>query len=144
MIGIVRATKMRYSKKYDPEYAQSLLDKGTLVLDIRPDDVVKFFAEASELCERAGYKGLVIFTDELQQTLAQYNSRDAFFADIFQIVKDIQGMEGHWALVISMDNDTEGMISRLRSDILARMQRSALYFRVKEVYNRREYPLNSG
>lgn len=128
-------------QKIDPEYAQSLLDKGTLVLDIRPDDVVKFFAEASELCEKAGYKGLVIFTDELQQTLAQYKpSRDEFFAHIFQIVKDIQGMEGHWALVISMDNDTEGMISRLRSDILARMQRSALYFRVKEMYNRREYP----
>ncbi len=56
------------------------------------------------------------------------------------MVKDIQGMEGHWALIISMNDDTEGIISRLRKDILARMQRSALYFRVKEVYNRREYP----
>jgi len=128
-------------QEIDPEVAQRLLDRGSLLLEIRPDDVIRFFAEASELCEKAGYKGMVIFTDELQQTLAQYKpSRDEFFAHIFQIVKDVQGREGHWALIISMDRDTEGIISRLRSDILARMQRSALYFRVKDVYNRREYP----
>ena len=84
---------------------------------------------------------MVIFTDELQATLAQYKpSRDEFFAHLFQIVKDILGLEGHWAWVISMDTDTEGTITRLRPDILTRMQRSALYFRVKEMYNRREYP----
>lgn len=128
-------------QEIDPEVAQRLLDRGSLLLEIRPDDVIRFFAEASELCEKAGYKGMVIFTDELQQTLAQYKpSRDEFFAHIFQIVKDIQGREGHWALIISMDRDTEGIIARLRQDILARMQRSALYFRVKDVYNRREYP----
>lgn len=78
---------------------------------------------------------------EKQATLAQYKpSRDEFFAHLFQIVKDIQGLEGNWALIISMDDDTEGMITLRRSDILARLQRSALYFRVKDVYNRREYP----
>lgn len=110
-------------------------------LEIRPEDIVSFFQGASEICEKAGYKGLVIFTDELQATLAGYKpSRDEFFAHLFQIVKDIQGLDGRWALIISMDDDTEGMLSLRRSDILARMQRSALYFRVKDVYNRREYP----
>jgi len=125
----------------DPDFAQELIDRGSLILEIRPDDIVAFFREACEICEQAGYKGMVIFTDELQATLAQYKpSRDEFFAHLFQIVKDILGLEGNWAWVISMDTDTEGTITRLRSDILARMQRSALYFRVKEMYNRREYP----
>ncbi len=128
-------------RKIDPEVAQELLDRGSLVLEIRPDDVVAFFKDASNLCEQAGYKGMAIFTDELQATLAQYKpSRDEFFAHLFQIVKDIQGLEGNWALIISMDEDTEGMITLRRQDILTRLQHSALYFRVKDVYNRREYP----
>jgi hypothetical protein len=128
-------------QKIDPDYAQKLIDKGSLILEIRPADIVSFYQKTSELCEQAGYKGMVIFTDELQATLAQYKpSRDEFFAHLFEIVKEILGMEGHWAWVISMDRDTEGTITRLRPDVLQRMQRSALYFRVKEMYNRREYP----
>ena len=133
--------KEEYFQKMDPDYAQDLIDRGLLSLEIRPDDIVAFFEGASDICEQAGYKGLVIFTDELQATLAGYKpSRDEFFDHLFRIVKDIQGLDGRWALIISMDDDTEGMLSLRRSDILARMQRSALYFRVKDVYNRREYP----
>ena len=29
--------------------------RNTLVLEIRPDDVVAFFKDASKLCEQAGY-----------------------------------------------------------------------------------------
>ena len=44
----------------DPEVAQRLLDRGSLLLEIRPADVIRFFAEASELCEKAGYKGFIM------------------------------------------------------------------------------------
>src|SRR5579875_767788 len=136
-----RSHREEIFQKIDPELAQSLIDRGTLILEIRPDDVIHFFADACELSQRAGYKGMVIFTDELQQTLAQYKpSRDEFFAHIFQIVKDVQDMVGNWALVMSMDDDTQSTIARLRRDIQDRMQRSALYFRVRDMYNRREYP----
>ncbi|TMD22539.1 MAG: hypothetical protein E6J04_21600 [Chloroflexi bacterium] len=128
-------------RKIDPDVAQDLIERGALLLEIRPDDVVAFFREASDICEQAGYNGMAIFTDELQATLAQYKpSRDEFFAHLFQIVKDIQGLEGNWALIISINDDTEGILTLRRSDILARLQRSALYFRVQDVYNRREYP----
>src|SRR6266700_7295578 len=128
-------------RKIDPDVAQDLIDRGALLLEIRPDDIVAFFRNASDICEKAGYNGMAIFTDELQATLAQYKpSRDEFFAHLFHMVKDIQGLDGNWALIVSMDEDTEGMIALRRADILARLQRSALYFRVKDVYNRREYP----
>ena len=128
-------------RKIGSDVAQDLMDRGLLLLEIRPEDVIAFFSDASALCEEAGYNGMAIFTDELQATLAQYKpSRDEFFAHLFQLVKDIQGVEGNWALIISMDDDTEGMITLRRADILTRLQRSALYFRVKDVYNRREYP----
>lgn len=128
-------------REIDREFAQKLMNRGSLVLEIRADDVVLFFRDASRLCEQAGYNGMAIFTDELQATLAQYKpSRDEFFAHLFSMVKDIQGLEGNWALIISMDDDTEGMITLRRADILTRLQHSALYFRVEDVYNRREYP----
>src|SRR5947209_11375769 len=139
--GYRQSYKDEIFRKIGSDLAQDLIDRGSLLLEVRPDDVVAFFGEASAICEKAGYNGMIIFTDELQATLAQYKpSRDEFFAHLFQIVKEILGMEGHWAWVISMDRDTEGTITRLRSDILNRMQRSSLYFRVKEMYNRREYP----
>ncbi len=128
-------------KKMDPDVMHDLIEKGRLLLEIRPEDVVRFFSGACAICEEAGYQGLAVFTDELQVTIAEYKpSRDQFFNDLFQIVKDVLGLSGHWALVVTMNDDTEGAIARLRADLLQRMQRSALYFRVKDVYNRREYP----
>ena len=127
--------------KLGEDLMRELLDQGRLLLDIRPEDVVGFYGKACELCEHAGFRGLAVFTDELQVTIAEYKpSRDQFFNDLFQIVKDILGLPGHWTLVLSMNDDTEAIISRLRADLLQRMQGSALYFRVKDVYNRREYP----
>lgn len=129
------------SGRLGAEETQKLIDEGRLLLKLRPEDVVEFFRQACELCEQAGYHGMVLFTDELQATLAGYlPSRDQFFADLFAIVKEVLGLPGHWAWVLSMNDDTEGMIARLRADLLQRLQRSALYFRVKDVYDRREYP----
>lgn len=126
------------------EAGRDIVDKwvseGRLSLKVNASNVVGFLKDATEICEKAGFKGLVAFTDELQATLASYSSRDEFFADLFDLVKDILGLEGHWALVITMDDGTEGMFSRMREDLLQRLQRSALHFRVKDVYNRREYP----
>ena len=136
--------RQQYSQDLIARMGQEMFDeliaKGQLLLQLRAGDLISFFSKTSEICEQAGYRGLVIFTDELQATLAKYPSRDQFFADLFEIVKDILGLPGHWAMVITMDDDTEGTIARLRSDLLQRLQRSALHFRVKEVYNRREYP----
>lgn len=122
------------------EMFDELIEKGQLLLQLRASDLISFFNKTCEICEQAGFHGLVIFTDELQATLAKYPSRDQFFADLFEMVKDILGLPGHWAMIITMDDDTEGTIARLRADLLQRLQRSALHFRVKEVYNRREYP----
>lgn len=131
----------RLGDQLDDETKRDWFERGLLNLELRPEEVVRFFSEACDLCKQAGYKGLAIFTDELQVTVADYKpSRDQFFNDLFQIVKDTLDKPGNWALLISMDDGTEGIISRLRADLTQRMQSSALYFRVRDVYNRREYP----
>ena len=131
----------RLGDKLDDETKQDWFERGLLNLDLRAEEVVSFFSDACKIAQSAGYKGLAIFTDELQVTVAEYKpSRDQFFNDLFQIVKDTLDRPGNWAFLISMDDGTEGVISRLRADLMQRMQRSALYFRVRDVYNRREYP----
>lgn len=131
----------RLPDKLDRETALELLEKGLLNLEMRPEDVVQFYSDVTDLALKAGYQGLAVFTDELQVTVAEYKpSRDQFFNDLFQIVKDTIDRPGKWAVIMSMDDGTEGIISRLRMDLLQRLQRSALYFRVKDVYSRREYP----
>ena len=53
-----------------------------------PEDVVKFYSEVCDLCEQAGYRGLAIFTDELQATVAEYRpSRDQFFNQLIPYCK---------------------------------------------------------
>jgi hypothetical protein len=132
---------IKWREKLGAEEVDRLVDEGRLVLEIRPEDIVGFFSQACRIGEQAGYQGMAVFTDELQATLAAYRpSRDQFFADLFAIVRDTLGRNGNWAWVISTDDDTEGYIARLRADLLQRLQRSALYFRVREVYSRREYP----
>jgi len=128
------------AKEAGRDVVDKWVSEGRLSLKVSASDVIGFFKDASKICENAGYKGLVVFTDELQATLASYSSRDEFFADLFDLVKDILGLEGHWALVITMDDGTEGTFARMRADLLQRLQKSALHFRVKDVYNRREYP----
>lgn len=131
----------QWQERLGVEEAERLVEEGRIVLGTRPEDVVSFFASACDLCQKAGYQGMSIFTDELQATLAAYRpSRDQFFADLFAVVRDTLGRPGNWAWVISTDDDTEGYIARLRADLLQRLQRSALYFRVRDVYSRREYP----
>ena len=122
------------------DLVRQLIEEGRLNLDINSSDVVNFFSSACLIAEKAGFRGLLIYTDELQVTLSKYPSRDLFFSHLFDIVRDVLGTAGHWAIVLTMDDDTEGTITRLRSDLLQRLQRSALHFRVKDVYNRREYP----
>jgi len=129
------------SKRIGNEYlVQQLIEEGRLNLEIKASDVVNFFSSTCLIIEKAGYRGLLIYTDELQVTLSKYPSRDQFFSHLFDIVRDVLGTTGNWAIVLTMDDDTEGTISRLRPDLLQRLQRSALHFRVKDVYNRREYP----
>lgn len=131
----------RLGNQLEEDTKQDWFERGLLNLELRPEEVVRFFSETCDLCQQAGYDGLAIFTDELQVTLAEYKpSRDQFFNDLFQIVKDTLDKPGNWALLLSMDDSTEGTISRLRADLTQRMQSSALYFRVRDVYNRREYP----
>lgn len=131
----------RLPDSIDREAALELLERGLLNLEMRPDDVVQFYSDVAGLVLKAGYRGLAVFTDELQVTVADYKpSRDQFFNDLFQIVKDTIDRPGKWAIIMSMDDGTEGIIAQMRNDLLQRMQRSALYFRVKDVYSRRQYP----
>lgn len=128
-------------ERMDRELFNQLRDRGQLILNIQPENVIEFYHDACLMCEQAGYKGMVVFTDELQVTVADYKpSMNQFFADFFQLLNTIQIREGHWAWIVSMNDDTEGKITQFRSDIHDRMQRSALFFRVKDIYNRREFP----
>jgi hypothetical protein len=128
------------SARHGADTVRQLREEGLLKLNVKPENVVQFLNSVCLLAEKAGYSGLVVYTDELQVTLSNYSSRDAFFSDLFDIVRDILGTPGHWAMVLTMNEDIEGTISRLRADLLQRLQYSALHFRVKDLYNRRDFP----
>jgi len=93
-----QSAKDEIFEKIGSEVARDLMERGLLNLNVQPHDIVAFFAGASQICEEAGYQRLVIFTDELQATLAGYRpSRDEFFAHLFKIIKDILALEGRYS-----------------------------------------------
>lgn len=50
---------------------QSLAGKNRLRLDIQPTDYVQFFERATEISRQAGYDGLIVLPDEIQQYIEQ-------------------------------------------------------------------------
>ena len=64
------------------EQIENMKQDGELILGYKPEDIINYLSEATDLTLSAGYKGLCIFLDELQITLSGYPTRDKFMNDI--------------------------------------------------------------
>jgi hypothetical protein len=84
---------------------QELVDRGRVSLRCYPEDVIDFLAETSQLLENKALqlRGPVVFTDELQVTMARYmdehRSRDEFMQDLFDLLNPLMNRQGSYGLV---------------------------------------------
>jgi hypothetical protein len=107
---------------------------GKLVLEINPSNLLFFLDATSNLILRAGYSGLVLLPDELQQ----YFSRGANLRRIVQEFREfIWGLDtrsNSLGVVFSIPTYAEGVVQEHGKDILARLKKDDLYYRLQDIY----------
>ena len=116
-----------------------LQEDGLLKLEISPADVLDYISKLTNIVLEAKFKGLIIFTDELQGTLEAYPSQNKFLDDMFNLVNELLKREGNYGVMFCIPLTTETMIADVRKDIIDRLKKRNLYMRCEDMYGR-EFP----
>jgi hypothetical protein len=122
------------------------VEQGTIRLDCNSEKVVEFLSEVNLFIEGIkGWYGPVVFTDELQVTMSEYNkrhlSRDAFMEDLFGLLNPLLNRKGSYGIIIGLPLNTETLITSARPDIIQRLQNSGLFIRPNNMFTR-DFPIN--
>jgi len=146
LIGRLEAIRGRYQQKSIQDIAaerklseailQQMHEDGLLNLEFTAEDVLTFYDEVATLSQEAGFRGLLIFTDELQDTLAAYPTRDKFMNDVFNLTDGLLRRQGNYGMLLSMPTPTEALIGDIRPDIIQRAQGRNIYIRAESTYGR--------
>jgi KaiC/GvpD/RAD55 family RecA-like ATPase len=119
--------------------AREAYEAGRINLGVTPAQVIAFLMDVCVLCTEAGFAGLVVFVDELQETADKYASIKDFQSDLFAFADKIPTHVGSLALIFTMPDTLEATINTTRPDIIHRLRQSSLYLRVEAIYGR-EFP----
>ncbi len=116
-----------------------MYDEGRYSLDLRGVDYVGFFEEMTELVLKAGYNGLVVIADELQQYIdpdIKSGVRDPL-TSLFDIVQALMTRKGYlpFALLLSLPLKELGLINDQRGDLVQRLKSDELALDLSVIYN---------
>jgi len=115
------------------EAASSLLASGSLNLEIQPNDYVNFFDAVTTIALRAGYSGVILIADEIQQFIRpRREGRVDTISPLFNIIQLLGTREPdaslHFGFLISITLEEIAMIrdTYKRGDLLARLKELSL------------------
>lgn len=111
------------------ENAEAALAKGTLNLEMQPNEYVNFFAQVTEIALRAGYSGIILIADEIQQFIRPRNEgRVDTISPLFNILQLLGTHEPdaslNFGFIMSITLEEIAMIRDVhkRGDLLARLK----------------------
>jgi hypothetical protein len=112
-----------------------------LQLNIVPREIVRFFVQMTDLVQKAGFEGLVIIPDELQQYLEPEikSGRVDPLVPLFDIVTELMNQQGKLAFgfLMIITSKELGVINDQRGDLIDRLRGNTLDLRA--IYDR-EFP----
>lgn len=124
------------------EQAQRMYEDQALQLSITPKDIVRFFVQMTELVLEAGFEGLVVIPDELQQYLEPEIKSGKIdpLVHLFDIVTDLMDQQGklQFGFLMIITSKELGVINDQRGDLIDRMRGNTLDLRA--IYDR-EFPV---
>lgn len=101
-------------------------------------DYVNFLQAMTELAKEAGYQGLLVIADEVQQYIEHEDVRNARepIADLFDIVTTMYGRSGRLAcgLIFLLPHKELGLINDRRGDLVQRIKNARLALDLTQVY----------
>ncbi len=124
------------------EQAQRMYEDQALQLSVTPKDIVRFFVQMTELALEAGFEGLVVIPDELQQYLEPEIKSGKIdpLVHLFDIVTDLMDQQGKlpFGFLMIITSKELGVINDQRGDLIDRMRGNTLDLRA--IYDR-EFPV---
>lgn len=119
------------------ETATRLAQDRPQVLELAPGDVSRYFREMTELAQEAGFAGLVVIADEIQQYLEPEikAGKSDPVGPLFNIIQNLGGQTGlKCGLLLIIPTKELGVINDQRGDLIDRMRNMALD--LKTIYDR--------
>ena len=130
--GLARTRAEKTGRPYE-EVLDDLRDldrEGRLLLGLRGLDYVNFLEEMTRLALEAGYQGLLVVADEVQQYIEHEDVTSARepVADLFDLINAMYTRAGRLAcgLMFLLPNKELGFLNEQRGDLVGRMRSSRL------------------
>jgi hypothetical protein len=116
---------------------RELEQEGRLILELAPTDYIHYFEKLTDIAERAGYAGVLVLPDEIQQYIEPRMRTSAEpLVPFFNLIQGIATREGRLAfgIIFIIGRKEVGLIRERRNDLLHRMRR--LSIDLTNVYDR--------
>ena len=110
---------------------------GELDLSINADTLIDFFDECTKLATEAGFEGLVVLGDELQQYFKSADNRQDAEADFRDLIWDIHSgaqIDSEFGFFVSMPAQTKSTLDTRSGDVLNRLESDNLMLNLENVY----------
>lgn len=133
----------RDERQFGIPFAQGLaairdkLERGYLDFDDVSVNLLDLLVRATELARAAGYSGLVVIVDEMQQLIGKAGK--GVVVALRQLIWGLRTHHRALGLLLTLDPDTERTLVDRAGDILHRIKDDGLYLDIRHVYDR-EFP----
>ncbi len=101
------------------------MEQGRFILELQATEYIAFFEQVTDIVVRAGYDGLLVLPDEIQQYIEPRMKRDSEpITPLFTLVDGLATREGYlrFGLVLVIPLKEVGVIREMRDDLLHRMR----------------------
>lgn len=111
-----------------------MLEKGNLVLELTPANLLFFLDAAAGLVVRAGFRGLVIFADEFQQYFSKGANLRRTIQEFREFIWGLDTRSTPLGVIFGVPTYAEAVIQEQGKDILHRLKKDDLYYRLQDIY----------
>ncbi|MBK9232167.1 MAG: hypothetical protein IPO15_15280 [Anaerolineae bacterium] len=111
-----------------------MFEHGSLILELTPSNLLFFLDAAAGLAARAGFDGLVIFADEFQQYFSKGANLRRTVQEFREFVWGLDTRSTSLGVIFSVPTYAESVIQEQGKDILHRLKKDDLYYRLQDIY----------
>jgi hypothetical protein len=111
-----------------------MLKDGSLILELTPSNLLFFLDGTANLVTRAGFKGLVVLPDEFQQYFSKGANLRRTIQEFREFIWGLDTRSNSLGVIFSVPTYAEAIIQEQGKDILHRLKKDDLYYRLQDIY----------
>ena len=118
------------------ELLKDLMAEGKLVLELTPLSLLTFLEDVVQLALQSGYRGVLVLPDEFQQYIQKGASLRRTIQEFREFIWGLDTRSSALGVIISIPSYAESGIQTQGKDILHRLKKDNLVYRLQEIYTR--------